>query len=166
MISFGVVNSGSLGFDDRDRRVLVGDAIGRHPGRERTVLRLVELELVVLDDQRPAVAHVVEQPAVVRAQIGAALVGAHAGDDDVEARQIAPGEIVRRDQLDLRAELRDGRRHVVADAHDVADRQIRARLCTSMTFTVVSAAAIDVLPSDVRILDHLDSRAAYVLFVQ
>ena len=29
-------------------------------------------------------------------------------------------------QLDLRAELPDRRRHLVADAHDVADRQILA----------------------------------------
>ena len=42
----------------------------------------------------PPFLHVVEQPRVVGAQIGAPLVGAHAGDDGVEAREVAPREIV------------------------------------------------------------------------
>ena len=70
---------------DLDRRMLVGHAIVADLRRIRTVLRVVELELVVLHDHRSAVVHVVEQPRVVRAQVGAPLVGAHAGDDGVEA---------------------------------------------------------------------------------
>ena len=69
---------------------------------------------------------VVEQPLVVGAQIGAPLVGAHAGHDHVVCRQVAPRELVRaHDHRRFDAELLERRGHLVADAHHVADRQVR-----------------------------------------
>ena len=61
--------------------VLVGHALAADLAGIRAVLRVVELELVVVDDDRAAGLRVVDQPLVVGAQIGAALVGAHAGHD-------------------------------------------------------------------------------------
>ena len=58
------------------------------------------------------------------------------------------------DQLDLDAELLDRRRHLVADAHDVADRQVRRGLDVDDLHADVGIV-IDVLPPDVRILDRL-----------
>ena len=113
--------------ENPDRRPLVGDAVAADLRRLRPVLRLVELELVVLNDDDPALRGVVEQPVVVRAQVGAPLVRAHAGDDDVESGEIAPGQIVGVEKLDGRAELLDRLRHRVADAPHVPDRQVLAR---------------------------------------
>ena len=57
------------------------------------------------------------------AKIGPPLIGAHANHDGRKPRQIAPGQILRRDHLDARAELLDRGGHGIADAHDVADRE-------------------------------------------
>ncbi|NTV38085.1 MAG: hypothetical protein HGA82_02725, partial [Anaerolineales bacterium] len=62
---------------------------------------------------------------IVGAQVRAALVGAHAGHDRVEGRQVAEGEAVGVDQGEARPELFDGGRHLVADAHHVAHPQSR-----------------------------------------
>ena len=56
--------------------------------------------------------------------------------------------------LDLRAELLDRRRHLIADAHDVADRQVRRRPDVDHLQRRVRGV-VDVLPPDVRVLDHL-----------
>src|SRR5262249_23624400 len=48
------------------RGELVSDAVGADLCGIRAVLRLVELKFVVLDDQRPAIPHVIEQATVVR----------------------------------------------------------------------------------------------------
>ena len=70
--------------------------------------RLVELHLVVLHDHRAAALDVIEQAAIVGAQIARRLVGADAGDDHVVLRQIAPRQFVLIDERDLRAQLLDG----------------------------------------------------------
>ena len=57
-------------------------------------------------------------------------------------------------QLDLRAELFDRRRHLIADAHDVADRQVRRRLHVDHFHRRVGGV-VNVLAPDVRVLDHL-----------
>ncbi len=85
----------------------------------------IEFELVVLHDDGSAALRVVEQPAVVRAQIHPPLVRAHARHDDVVLREIAPGEIVLIDERHLRAELLDRRRHLIADAVDIPDGEPR-----------------------------------------
>ena len=45
----------------------------------------------------------------------------------VEPAEIAGGEILLAEQLHVDAELREARRHLVADAHHVADLQARTR---------------------------------------
>ena len=139
--------------EDADGRRLVGDAAAADDGGIRTVLRPVELELVVLHDDRAAVAGVLQQPVVVRAQVLAPLVGPHAGDDDVEARQVAPGQLVGVDEFEPRAELLYRRGHGVADAFHVADRQVR-RDGDVDDLERPGGRPDHVSPLDVRILDH------------
>jgi hypothetical protein len=108
----------------------------------------------VLHDHRAALEHVVEQPAVVGTQVLAPLVGAHAGDDGVEARQVAPGQVLAAQQLHLRAQLLDRGRHLVADAHDIADQQVRRRTDVDHLERRLRGV-VDVVPRDVRVFDHL-----------
>ena len=85
VMRFGVVKTGCCGCSSRTTEFSsVTRSRPTLPGI-RPVLRLVELELVVVDDDGAAGARVVDQALVVGAQIGAALVGAHAGHHDVEA---------------------------------------------------------------------------------
>ena len=137
-----------------DRRVLVGHAVRADLRRVGPVLRVVELEFVVLDDHGAAVEDVLQQPAVVRTQIVAPLVRAHAGHDAGEAREVAPGEILGGEQLYLCAELLDRRRHLIADAHHVADQQVRGRPNVDH-FQRRVRFVVNVVPLDVRVLDHL-----------
>ena len=125
VISFGVVNTGSCGTITFTGAFSSVTRFGAHLRRIRPYCASLNSNLLYWTISVPPLLHVVEQAAVVRAQIDAPLVGAHAGDDRREAREVAPGEIVGGDQLDLRAELLDRRRHVIADAHDVADGQVR-----------------------------------------
>ena len=67
-----------------DRRLLVGHPIAADPGLERTVLRVVELELVVLHDHRSASVDILQQPVVVGPEIGSALVGTYTRNDHIE----------------------------------------------------------------------------------
>src|SRR4029079_16289312 len=108
------------GHEDLHGRSLIGDASTADARRIWPVLRLVALRLVVLHDDRAARARVIEQPAVVGAQIRAPLVRAHAGDDDVVHREVAPGKVVALDVPELRAELLDRGGYLIADARDVA----------------------------------------------
>ncbi len=59
--------------------------------QQRWYLRRTDSALghVILHDHRAAVLHVIEQPLIVGAQIGADVAGAHAGHDRVETGQIA-----------------------------------------------------------------------------
>ena len=68
--------------------------------------------------------------------------------------EIAPRERVRAEHLDLRAELLDRGRHLIAGAHHVADGQVRRRLDVDH-LQRHGRRVVDVLPADVRILDHL-----------
>ena len=137
-----------------DGRVLVRHAVAADPRGERPVLLLVELHLVVLNDHHAAAFDVVEQPAVVRLQIVAALVGAHPRHDHVVLRKIAPREIVTLEERHPGAELLDRGRHLIADADDVADGEIGNRL--DVDDLQRRLARFDHLPPlNVRILDVL-----------
>ena len=137
-----------------ERREFVGHPVRADLGRVWAVLRVVELELVVLHDHGSAVPHVLEQPAVVRAQVFPPFVCTHARHDGIEAGEISPRQIVGRQHLDLRPELRDRGRHLIADAHDVADRQV-GRYSHVDHLHRRSRRIVDVIAPDMRILDHL-----------
>ena len=128
-----------VGGEDPHRGVLVGHPGAADPDRIGSVLRLVELELVVLHDERPARLNVVEQPGVVGAQVAIPLVGADAGDDHVETGQVPISQLVGRDLLELGAELLDGGWHLVTHPVDIADPQPGSS-ATSITFITVSAS--------------------------
>ena len=125
VMRFGLRQHGIVRRQHRHRRGFVRDAIGADLRRIWTVLRLVELELVVLHDDDAALGGVFEQTVVVGAEVLATLVGANARDDGVVAREIARREILGVKHRHRRAKLFDGWRHLIADAHDVADRQTR-----------------------------------------
>src|SRR4029450_2963607 len=57
----GRVEDGMRRLDDLHLRVLIGDALAADPGGIRTVLRVVELELVVLNDHGAAGFGVIDQ---------------------------------------------------------------------------------------------------------
>ena len=59
--------------------------------------------LVVLDDKRAAVAHVVQQAAVVLAHVRPRVIGANADDDGAVAAEIARGQFLRRDDAGVEA---------------------------------------------------------------
>ena len=153
--------------EHRHRRVLVGHAIGREPpertrGRGRSpdgagirpVLRLVELELVVLDDHGAALRGVVEQALVVGSQVTAALVRPHARHHHGVFRQVGRRQLLRCQELHGRAELHEGRRHLIAHAHDVAHRHARDGLQVEH-LQAARRIGHQVPTPDVRVLDRL-----------
>ena len=91
---------------------------------------------VVLHHQRSAVLHVIQQPALIGAQIRAHVVGAHASDDGVEAAEIAARQIVRAQQHHVGAQLLQGLRHFVARAHHIADVFASSRTSARTSFAV------------------------------
>ena len=152
---------------DLHRGGFVGDAIRGEPAegprvgrrspdrpRVRAVLRLVELELVVLDDDGAALGGVVQQPLVVGAEVVAPLVRAHAGHHHRESRQVRRRELVGRQELHGGAQLHQGGRHLVADAHDVADGHTGHRLQVE-DLQAAGRVGHEVTPTDVRVLDGL-----------
>ena len=145
-----------MGLQHRDGRVLVRDAVGADLRGEGAVLRRVELELVVLDDDRATSLRILDQPVIARAQIRPPLVRPHARDDGVELREVAVREILGSQPADCSTELLEGGGHLVAHTHDVADREslrdphvddLEGRGCR----------VVDVPPLDVRILDDLEA---------
>ena len=58
---------------------------------------------VILHDHGTARVHVVEQALLIGAQIGAYVIGAHAGDNGVKSGEIGFGQIARREERDLTA---------------------------------------------------------------
>ena len=145
---------GVVGGQDPHRRVLVGHPVAADPRRVGPVLRLVELELVVLHDQRAAGLDVLEQPVVVRAQVPVPLVGSDSGHDHVVPGQVAEHQRVAGDVLEPRAELLDGRRHFVADPVDVTDPQVRVKPHVEDLDGRLGGVD-EVPPADVGIFHHL-----------
>ena len=60
-------------------------------------------------------------PRIIRAQVGAHVPGADAGDDRVEAAEVAMHQIVFRKQRHFAAHLPQRFRHFVARTHHIAD---------------------------------------------
>ena len=69
--------NGVVRFQDSNRRVLGRHSVTAHLSGERSVLCLVEFELVVLNDEGPTGVHILEQPIVVGAQVLSTFVRAH-----------------------------------------------------------------------------------------
>ena len=83
-IRFGVVNDRMIGRQDLDGPILVGDAARRSTfAGNGAYCASLNSNLLVLDEDRPAVLRVTEQPLVVGAQVLPPLVGADADDDGV-----------------------------------------------------------------------------------
>ena len=104
------------------RTRLVGHAVMRPRdlelrGRETAVDERV---LLVLHDDEPAAPNVLEQPRVGLDECRLGLVGAAANDDRVEARQVALGELARRQHMDRQTDGRERLGHPVGGAADVA----------------------------------------------
>ena len=105
----GVLQQRAVGMRKRDRRLLHRDAIldcrrgtvnGYGPSSTDRVAASV------LHHVSAAVLHVIQQPRLVGAQVGAHVVGAHAGHDGVEARQVALLQVRLAEQRDFQPNWR------------------------------------------------------------
>ncbi len=101
----------------------VRHAPGTHLCRIGPVLRLVELELVVLHEDGAAAGRVCDKAVIVRAEVRPPLVGTDPGDDCVVRGQISRRQLSRRDEPDLRAQSFNCAGYLVPHPHDVADAQ-------------------------------------------
>ena len=115
-----------LRLEDGHRRALVADAHVA-AGRERRQAAAGVVGLLVLHDQRAAVAHELQQPRVGGDERRPALGRADADHDGAVARQIARRQVVVGQQRDVEPEPADRLGHAVAAAHDVADLHRRHR---------------------------------------
>ena len=109
---------------DIDGRIFFRDLFGLRRQLRRIRREAVGHEFlrVVEDDEVAAGLHIlVEQPLVVRLQVLAHGVRTSASHDRVEALEVAHRQLVLAEQRDRVTKLRDAGRHLVADAHDVAD---------------------------------------------
>ena len=88
------------------------------------------------------------------AQVAAPLVGAHAGHDRVEAREVARRQCALVEQHDPRAELFERGRHLVAHPHHVADDQLAGQRDVDH-LQRRRRRLEDVTTMDVRVLDDL-----------
>ena len=86
--------------------------------------------------------HVIEQPRQIGAQVRACVVGAHAGDDHIEFREVALLQIGRRQQRHFASELANGIRHLVASAHHVADLVRRYAHVARTSFTTAGGKTV------------------------
>src|SRR5688500_11766998 len=101
------------------RRILVRHSRPLLHGKRRIILSV--WRKLVLHDQRPAAAYIVEQPRVVRHYIGPHLVRTDADNDRVVLRKIAARQLALRDDLKRKPHLPYRIRHALAAAADVAN---------------------------------------------
>src|SRR5437867_1257323 len=118
-----IVKDGMRGIELGDGRGFIGYAIVRARDGQRIgcVAAIDERILLILNDDEPAVARVVEQPPVVRDERWIGFVRPAADHDRIEVRQIAARERVGADELDRHPDGHQRFGHAVGGATHIAD---------------------------------------------
>src|ERR1035437_2839338 len=105
-----------------NRSLFDGDAVARKLQREGARVRRDELLAgVVLDDVRPAVLHVIEEPGLDGGEAFPRVVGAHARHDGIVASERRGGQLLVREEGHFETELAQGLGDLVTRSHDVSD---------------------------------------------